>query len=81
MNEFTSTLLPITLALMEAIKTTKLIPTRFLPVVSIVIGIILVFITRATGTEFSSVIIIDGMIIGLGASGLFDLGKKTILNK
>ena len=50
------------------------LPSRWAPVVSIILGI--TFATFAMGIGLNTLYV--GIVIGLMASGLWDVGKKTI---
>ena len=68
----------VTTGIVQAIKTLG-ISSRFLPLVSIVVGFGLTLI--ATRFVLTPENIIGGIGVGLAAAGLFDFGKKTILGK
>jgi len=55
------------------------IPQRFMPVISIAIGIGLVFLVGLV--EPIRLNIMAGIVIGLSASGLYDVVKKTVAGK
>jgi len=65
----------VTNGIVQAIKQTKLIPSRFLPIIAIVAGLIL-----GSTASFFNISLIErlwaGMISGLAATGLFELGKN-----
>jgi hypothetical protein len=61
----------------QAFKMAFKIPSRFIPLLSMVLGITFI----ALGDLTIQNIIITGVIVGLSASGLYDFGKKTVLNK
>ncbi len=65
----------ITYGLVEVVKLTGL-PTRFSPISSLIFGLLIVYV----GTKFSITpeTIINGIAVGLSASGLYDIQKKTI---
>ena len=66
----------ITAVLVEVFK--KLIPARFVPLLAIGIGILVSILgTFSVGKE----IILGGVVIGGMAMGLFDVIKKTVLNR
>ena len=67
-------LIAITLGVTEVVKRVKM-PTRFLPLVALVIGIALAFIAQI-GTI--GINVLAGLTIGLTASGLFSGVKATI---
>ena len=54
------------------------IASRWIPAISILIGVIIVCFGSA---ELSIGNILMGIVIGSSASGLYDTGKKTVLNK
>ena len=54
-----------------------MIPARFIPLISFGSGVILTFLLFG----FQTIIIIPAIIIGGASSGLYDLGKITILGK
>lgn len=63
----------VVVALVQIVKQTELVPNRFLPVVSVVLGGVLGYIA---GLD-----IISSLMVGAAGSGLYDLGKKSILDK
>lgn len=71
-------LIPITAALAQAIKMAGL-PGRFMPLASIGIGIGLAFLASMGMTFILT--LLAGLGIGLAASGLYDVGKRTIANR
>jgi len=79
MNEvlaFSTVLMPLVVALVEVVKRVATLEARHTPVVALVTGII-VGIAASPFTEF---MLLErawaGAIAGLGAMGLFDLGRK-----
>jgi hypothetical protein len=66
------TAMTLTVIIVEAIKRTNRINETYMPFVAILVGIILVAITGATG---ALEIIGTGIIYGLTASGLYDSAK------
>jgi uncharacterized membrane protein YfbV (UPF0208 family) len=71
-------LIIITGIVVEIIKRAKLLPIRFLPFTSVIAGIV---ISCLAGFTISPVAILTGIVIGASAAGVYDVGKKTILNK
>lgn len=66
----------ITMALCQALKYAG-VKGRWIPLIGVVIAIVLSFIFGGVdGLGVSA-----GVLLGLGTSGLYDLVKKTILNK
>lgn len=65
----------VTNGIVQAIKQTELIPRRFLPIIAIGVGLIL-----GSTAPFFNISLIErlwaGMISGLAATGLFELGKN-----
>jgi len=70
------TLIPILVGFGQVLKIAG-IPSRFLPLVLLVIAVILAFIAEGFGV----IQLLTGATAGLSASGLYDLGKKTIAGK
>jgi len=70
-------LVALTIGLVEVIKRINIIQERFLPAISLIMGSILY--VSLNGISVKTLII--GIAIGLSSSGLFDIGKKTILGK
>jgi len=54
---------------------------RLLPLISIIFGIILGVIIHFTGDVTLINGIIGGLLAGASVSGLYDIGKKTVLGK
>lgn len=69
-------IVPVITGLVQVIRVASgnAIYERFLPLVSLVIGVILGGLTIG----WSVLGILAGLIFGLSASGFYDLGKKTI---
>jgi len=71
--------LPVYVAINELIK--KVLPkldTRFIPLINLVLGFTAYPMIE---TDSLYVKIFACIILGLSAGGLFDLGKRTVLNK
>jgi uncharacterized membrane protein (DUF441 family) len=68
---------PIVLALTQAIKLTGFIPDHFAPLVAIGVGIIVAWLGNGSGVPFSSTLL-SGSIFGLISSGLYS-GVKTTM--
>lgn len=67
-------IVPVITGLVQVIKYPNAINEKYLPAISLVIGIL--FGGFAIGWTILG--IIGGIIFGLSASGFYDLGKKTI---
>lgn len=74
-----SIIVAVVVGLTEAIKILGL-PSRFSPIVSIALAISLSFLTNTTGLA-TQIVLFDGLLIGLMASGLYSGAKATIFNK
>lgn len=74
------TLVAIVTAVVEVVKKTFKIPARYLPITSIVIGILIALIVWPLSEFELYYMLIVGLIAGLAASGTFDalkaVGKK-----
>lgn len=68
-------LVAIITAVTEVVKRAVTIPVRYLPLVSMVIGVIVGLATMPLNDYSIYVLIWSGAIAGLAASGLFDLSK------
>ena len=76
MGNETVILVPVIVGLVEIVKRLGM-PSRFCPVLAVVLGIGLSF----AGLHPSPLeTILEGVVAGLSASGLYDVGKKTLLN-
>lgn len=67
---------PVLIALVGVVRSAVSIPDRFVPLTSVVLG-------AGSGlllVGFSAVGAVVGVIIGLSASGLYDVGKKSVFN-
>lgn len=71
-------IVPIVLALTQAIKLTGFIPDHFAPLVAIGIGIIVAWLGGSHDVPFSS-FLLSGAIYGLISSGLYSGIKTTML--
>lgn len=67
---------PIVVALTQLVKTTLDISSRFAPIVSVALGLGVSFLVG----DVTPVTALVGIIFGLTASGLYDVGAKTIVN-
>lgn len=71
----------LTFAIIEAIKASTNIPTKLMPLISIVVGIIIgaiaLFVPELTGDLSVGGHLLAGLISGLSASGLYDVFSKT----
>ncbi|MFB1098640.1 holin [Terribacillus sp. JSM ZJ617] len=77
---FASIISPIVIALVQLIKVTITVNNRYLPLISLLIGILVGFLAWPF-TELDVVLRLwSGGFAGLAASGLYSLGKKTISN-
>jgi small basic protein len=68
---------PIIIAVVQAIKLTGWVPDKFAPIVSIAIGIIIGFIANHNLADISANLL-SGVMYGLMASGLYS-GVKTTM--
>lgn len=67
---------PLVIGVVAVLRATFNLPDRFMPLCSTLVGVgagLLVVGVSAVGG-------VVGVIIGLSASGLYDVGKKTVLN-
>lgn len=77
---FASIISPIVIALVQLIKKTITVNNRYLPLISLLIGILVGFLAWPF-TDLDVVLRLwSGGFAGLAASGLYSLGKKTISN-
>lgn len=72
-NTLTVAIIPIVTGLVGVLKTTSKMDSRFAPVASILFAAVLVAVTGGTW----QVVIIQGVVIGLAASGLYS-GSKAV---
>lgn len=68
---------PVIVAVVQAIKMTGRLPDKYAPIASILVGIILAFFAHGTATTFGSTAL-SGVMYGLMASGLYS-GIKTTM--
>jgi uncharacterized membrane protein len=80
-----SILMPIIVALLQVVKKAINIDDRFLPSISILIGILLMYLVSGQiifNTEIEKmsiqVIIFAGIVTGLSSCGLYDFGELNI---
>lgn len=71
-----SSIVVIIMGICEALKKAG-VPTRWIPMISVVLGIISAFFVG--GVSFLSVA--SGVILGTGTTGLYRVVKTSILNK
>lgn len=70
-------LVPLVTGLVEMVKRLGL-PSRFCAILSLLLGVILVIARKQTVDG-----VLEGLVVGLAASGLYDVGKnpvKTVKN-
>lgn len=73
----TTTAILIVAGITQAFKMAFKTPSRFIPIISIISGVLILSLGKLPIQEM----IITGIIVGLSASGLYDVTKKTVLNK
>ena len=71
-------LVPVVIALVQAIKLTGFIPTHFTPLLSIAIGILVGFLGDHSNSDLS-LTLLSGAVYGLMASGLYSGVKTTMI--
>ncbi|QXE00618.1 holin [Terribacillus sp. DMT04] len=77
---FASIISPIVIALVQLVKKTVTVNKRFLPLLSLLTGLLIGFLAWPL-TDLTLVLRIwSGGLAGLAASGLYSLGKRTISN-
>ncbi|SNZ11568.1 Bacteriophage A118-like holin, Hol118 [Terribacillus aidingensis] len=77
---FASIISPIVIALVQLVKKTVTVNKRFLPLISLLTGLLIGLLAWPL-TDLTLVLRIwSGGLAGLAASGLYSLGKKTISN-
>lgn len=68
------TLVGVVVAVVEIVKrTVPQLPKRFIPLASVVLGLVLGI--------FSGFSWFEGLVLGLAASGVYDTGKLSVLNR
>ena len=70
-------IVPVVVAIVQAIKLTGYIPDHFAPILSIVVGMLISLLGDNNNPDFS-VILMSGIVYGLMASGLY-AGVKTTM--
>lgn len=73
----TAWIVPVITGLVQVIKGGNWIVEKYLPLVSIAVGIALSLVV--VGSSMLGVLV--GLMFGLAASGFYDLGKKTIAGR
>ena len=74
-------LVALTIAMMQIIKEGKFINERFLPLASLLLGLLLNGLLGLSSGMPITETIFYGLMIGTAAAGTFDFGKKTVLGK
>ncbi len=69
------TSIPIIIGITEAIKRLG-VPSRLMPIISMFLGVGYSYLISGDLNNWS-----EGLVVGLSACGLWDFGKKTMLNK
>jgi hypothetical protein len=67
---------PVIIALIQMLKTMGL-PSKWAPLLSIILGIGGNFLFKFAGYEWQT-LLVSGLVAGLAASGLYDLGKAPV---
>ncbi len=67
-------LVPVVVGVVKAIKMANL-PSRWAPLASLVLGVVGAFLIG----DLSFASALQGIVVGLSASGLYDVGNKTVL--
>lgn len=71
----------LTLAIVELVKTSTNVPSKLMPLISVIIGVVIgaiaLFIPEITGELSVGGHLLAGLISGLSASGLYDVFSKT----
>lgn len=70
-------LVPVVVGVVEAFKQGFDISSRYAPLLSIVFGVAGVC---AVSLSFSGLLVLEGVIVGLSAAGLYSGAKKTFTN-
>src|SRR6476646_6639167 len=70
-------IVPVFVAIVQAIKMTGRVPDKYAPIASILVGIIIAFVSHGTATTMGQTIL-SGVMYGLMASGLYS-GIKTTM--
>lgn len=71
---------PIIVAIVQAIKMTGKVPNQFAPLASIAVGVVIGFLAHHNSADLTSTIL-SGAMYGLMASGLYSGVKTTIQNQ
>ena len=67
----------VTVGVVGAVRLAGIIPDRFLPIISIVVGSVMAWLLGSTGGDIA----VGGIIIGLMASGTWSGGKTLFLGE
>jgi len=70
-------IVPVIVAIVQAIKMTGRVPDKYAPIASILVGIIIAFVSHGTATTMGATIL-SGIMYGLMASGLYSEIKTTM---
>lgn len=77
MNMATAVVIPVIVAIVQAIKMTGWKRAdKFAPLLSIAVGVVIAFLAHHNSPDLSSTLL-DGVLYGLGASGLYSGVKAT----
>lgn len=77
MNYLESALsVPIIIAIIEMLKRIG-VPVKFAPIIAIILGIGGNFLFKFSGYGWNE-LVISGLVAGLAAGGLYDLGKEPV---
>ena len=71
-------LIPLTIGIVEVVKRATKMGSRYIPLVAVVVGLVLAFLLNV---EVLSSTLLPGAVAGLSAVGLWDIAKKSVLNK
>lgn len=67
-------------ALVEGVKQTTGLPSRFSFALSLAFGLAAAIIVAVADTQFSATTIVEGLLLGLGASGFYSGAVKNRIN-
>jgi len=71
-------LVPVVVGVVQAVKLTG-VSTNYIPTLAILLGILGVY--SASGFMFSGMMVIEGIVVGLSAAGLYSGVKATVASE
>lgn len=77
--DFNMLIMPVVIVVVEVIKRTEKISKNWLPAVAVGTGIVIGAVFALIEPEKAVEHVINGLLYGASAAGIYDLGKSTVI--